>query len=249
MPVVGSFVARLSAPVLSGWIQICSCRLVGHSIKYVRPEKQLPVLLITAVLASDHLRAFNMCLDSDVCMITLRPYASNTLLLMDYVCVCVCILCVCAHMCSSSPWWSNTLRIIHNMSQTVYVREGFCSMHYNGGLQWSGIWAEIIPTDGDFRGSCAVISSECPAPSAATRNDPSYRPSHIKHPSPSLPLIDICRCSETSFFTISWFVLQCWTSLLIFEVGDVVVVEQIKSYYRIKLSRYRPEQAHGDPVG
>lgn len=49
---------------------------------------------LTAVSASDHLRAFSMCLDSGICMATLLPYASSRLLLMDCVC-----LCVRAHAC------------------------------------------------------------------------------------------------------------------------------------------------------
>ena len=42
---------------------------------------------LTAVSASDHFRAFSMCLDSGICMATLLPYASSRLLLMDCVCL------------------------------------------------------------------------------------------------------------------------------------------------------------------
>jgi hypothetical protein len=130
---------------------------------------------LTAVSASDHLRAFNMCRDNGSYMVTLPPYASSRLLLMECVCVCLCVLGLLDGAIRDES--SRTYYRLCMYMRTVtpyYIMKDFNGLVFDHTVH---IWRLLRP--------CAFISSECPAPSAAARHGPSYRPSHIKHaPSP-----------------------------------------------------------------
>jgi hypothetical protein len=133
---------------------------------------------LTAVSASDHLRAFSMCLDSGICMATLLPYASSRLLLMDCVCLCVrarAPLCVLGVLDGGIRDGSSD-GICHRLCTYMRAFTPYSIMEDFNGL----VFHHTVRIR-RLLGPCAG----CPAPSGAAR-DARSRPSHIKH-APPLP--------------------------------------------------------------
>lgn len=132
---------------------------------------------LTAVSASDHLRAFSVCFDSGICMATLLPHASSRLLLMDCVCLCVrarpCVFLayLMEEYVTGHPKEYITKLCTYMRAFTPYsIMEDF-----NGLVFHHTVYVRRL------LGPCAG----CPAPSCAARNGRSWRPSHIKHAPPS----------------------------------------------------------------
>ena len=128
---------------------------------------------LTAVSASDHLRAFSMCLDSGICMATLLPYASSKTTANG--------LCVFVRACAREPLCvlgvldggirdGSSKRIYHRLCTYMRAFTPCSIMEDINGL----VFHHTVHIRRLLR-PCAG----CPAPSGAARNGRSWRPSHI----------------------------------------------------------------------